>query len=427
MTEIQTALTQLPSDPGVYLYYNSTKKVIYVGKAVNLKNRVKSYFQSLAKLGPKTQALVSNIAYLETIKVESEIEALLLEAELIKRYQPRYNIELKDDKSPIYIKISTNEDFPRIYTVRREQEAGATYFGPYPSAVTAKQVLRLLRRIFPYRSCVQLPQKPCLYYHLRLCDAPCVAKISKNDYAKRIRQITTFLKGKQKQLVREIEKEMLAASEAMLFEEAATRKKQLDAIQYVTQTFKNPIAYIENPNLIEDERQKILDELAEVLSPYLGRLESLARIECYDISNIQGTNAVGAMTVAQNAVLSKKDYRKFKIRTGETPDDFRMHQEVLRRRLHHDEWPTPNLIVVDGGKGQVSATSQILTELGKDIPLIGLAKKQEEIIVKSASSFESILLPRNSKALQLLQQLRDEAHRFGITYHRQLRSKKSLS
>lgn len=425
MKPIEQGLKELPETPGVYIYYNSTKEVIYVGKAINLKNRVRSYFQKTENLGPKTQALVANIIFIDTINVESEIEALLLEAELIKLYKPRYNIELKDDKSPIYIKISTNEEIPRISTVRREELPGVTYFGPYPSAGTAKHVLRLIRKIFPYRSCQQLPKKPCLYFHLKLCDAPCVQNISTQDYIKIIKQIILFLQGKKKQLIKELEKEMLKESESLNFEEAAKIKKQLDAIQYVTQTFKKPDVYIENPNLIEDERQKALLELADYLRPYMPNIEAPQRIECYDISNFQGTNAVGAMTVATDGTINKREYRKFKIKTKNTPDDYEMHKEVLKRRLQHDEWQYPDLIVVDGGKGQLTGALEIINEMGMNIPALGIAKRNEELIVKTENGFQALSLPRNSKALHLIQHLRDESHRFGISYHRLLRSKET--
>ena len=422
-TPIKTALQSLPEDPGVYIYRNSQEEVIYVGKAINLKHRIRSYFQNTAKLGPKTEALVANIVYLETIKVESEIEALLLEAELIKTYQPRYNIELKDDKSPIYIKITTGEDFPRISTVRREQLPNTTYFGPFPSSRAAKQVLRLIRRIFPYRSCQVIPKKPCLYYHLTLCDAPCVQAVSKSDYRKRITQIILFLRGRKSQLVKDLTKEMQLASSQLQFEQAAKLKSQIDAIAYVTQTFKNPIEYIQNPNLIEDQRQDTLKELSAALSPYLPNTGTLNRIECYDISNIHGSHAVGAMTVALEGEIKKGEYRKFKIRLPDKPDDFAMHAHMLERRLAHPEWPLTDLIVVDGGKGQVTATEQIIASSGYRIPLIGIAKRIEELVIKTDTGFASVVLPRNSKVLHLIQRLRDEAHRFGITYHRQLRSK----
>lgn len=423
MVQIEQGLKELSESPGVYLYFNSSREVIYVGKAINLKNRVRSYFQKFESLGAKTQALVSNIVYIDTIQVESEIEALLLEAELIKLYKPRYNIELKDDKSPIYIKITTNEEIPRISTVRRESLPEVTYFGPYPSAATAKQVLRMIRKIFPYRSCQQLPNKPCLYFHLKLCDAPCVQQISTKDYRQVIKHITLFLQGKKKQLVKELEKELTQASEELRFEEAAKIKKQLDAIQYVTQSFKKPDVYIENPNLLEDQRHNVLLELREYLEPHLPTIAVPSRIECYDISNFQGTNAVGAMTVATDGAINKREYRKFKIKTKTTPDDYEMHKEVLRRRLGHQEWDLPDLIVVDGGKGQLSGALEVIAESGLAIPAIGIAKKMEELVIKTETGFQSLQLPRNSKALQLIQQLRDEAHRFGITYHRLLRSK----
>jgi excinuclease ABC subunit C len=424
--QVKHALAILPDKPGVYIYRNEARQVIYVGKAINLKNRVRSYFQSTEKLGPKTIALIANIDHLETLEVESEIEALLLEAELIKRYKPRYNIILKDDKSYIYIKISTNEEIPRVSTARREQLEGVTYFGPFPSAQTAKNVLKTIRRIFPYRSCKTLPKTPCLFYHLHLCQAPCAHYISPEEYKKVISQITLFLSGKRKELEKEITKEMEKASQELAFEEAAKLKKQLDEIHYITQSFRKPEEYIDNPNLKEDQRNAILDELQTHLKKYISIPNLPERIECYDISNIQGKQAVGAMVVFTGAEPDKREYRKFKIRTKDTPDDFTMMSEVLRRRFNND-WPMPDLVVIDGGKGQLQIAIETIAAAGVSVPIISLAKRLEEIFVKTDNGFESIQLPRRSKALQLLQHMRDEAHRFGIRFHRSLRSKKLLS
>jgi excinuclease ABC subunit C len=423
---VKQQVNELPDKPGIYIYRDTEKRIIYVGKAINLKNRVKSYFQSTEKLGPKTAALVANINNLEYVEVESEIEALLLEAETIKRYRPRYNIVLKDDKSYLYIKISTNEDIPRISTARRENLPGVTYFGPFPSALTAKNVLKTIRKIFPYRSCKTLPKTPCLFYHIKLCPAPCVEYISKEHYQQVVDQIILFLKGKRKLLEKEIEKKIQHASDELRFEDAARLKKQLDDMRYITQGFRRPEDYMENPNLQEDERQRTLEELKFALKEHLVLPALPQRIECYDISNTQGKQAVGAMVVFTNAEPDKREYRKFKIKTKDTPDDFSMMREVLRRRFNND-WALPDLIVIDGGKGQLQVAHEVLAELGLNLPVISLAKRLEEIFVKTGNEFVSIQLPRNAKSLRMLQYLRDEAHRFGITFHRSLRAKKLMA
>jgi excinuclease ABC subunit C len=415
----------LPDKPGVYIYRDESRKVIYVGKAINLKNRVRSYFQSTEKLGAKTIALVENIDHIEYTEVASELEALLLEAEQIKRYRPRYNIVLKDDKSYLYIKITTNEPIPRITTARDEKIDGVTYFGPFPSAQTAKNVLKTIRRIFPYRSCKTLPKTPCLFYHLKLCKAPCVGYINEENYRHEVHQISLFLGGKRKALENEIQSEMLKASEELRFEEAAKFKKQLEDIQYITQNFKRPQDYIENPNLIEDNRQQTLEELKNYLHPYLKLPQAPVRIECYDISNIQGKQAVGAMVVFSNAVPDKREYRKFKIRVKDTPDDYTMMKEMLTRRFNND-WPLPDLVVIDGGKGQLDAAHEAIGNSGIAVPIISLAKRLEEVFIKTEDGFAKLEIPRSKSSIRMLQHIRDEAHRFGITFHRSLRAKKML-
>lgn len=423
---VREQVSALPDKPGVYLYRDGEKKVIYVGKAINLKNRVRSYFQSTEKLGPKTEALVASIDAMEYIEVESEFEALLLEAELIKRYKPRYNIVLKDDKSYLYIKITTNEEIPRISTARRENLEGVTYFGPFPSAATAKNVLKTIRKIFPYRSCKTLPKTPCLFYHIKLCPAPCAQYVSADHYRNMIDQIILFLEGKRKVIERDIEKQITSAADELRFEDAARLKKQYDDLRYITQSFRRPEDYIENPNLKEDERLKTLEELRDALKEHLLLPTVPQRIECYDISNTQGKQAVGAMVVFANAEPDKREYRKFKIRTKDTPDDFSMMREVLKRRFNN-EWALPDLIVIDGGKGQLQIAHDVLNEIGLNLPVISLAKRLEEIFVKVENEFVSIQLPRRSPALRMLQYIRDEAHRFGITFHRTLRAKKTFS
>ncbi|MDQ3239045.1 MAG: excinuclease ABC subunit UvrC [bacterium] len=424
--KLKQQVEALPETPGVYIYKNTAHQIIYVGKAINLKSRVRSYFQSTEKLGPKTIALVSNIDSMENVDVESEFEALLLEAELIKLHKPRYNIVLKDDKSYLYIKITTSDTVPRISVARRENLAGVSYFGPYPSAQTAKSVLKTIRKIFPYRSCKTLPTTPCLFYHIKLCPAPCADLISIKDYKDQIKQITLFLSGKRKAVEKNIGKEMEQASVELRFEDAQKLKKQLDDITYITQSFRRPQDYIENPNLIEDQRLKTMQELHSHLVKHMLLPTLPHRIECYDISNIQGKNAVGAMVVFTDTQPDKKEYRKFKIRTKDTPDDYTMMKEVLTRRFGNS-WPTPDLIVIDGGKGQLDAAHIAMQQAGVNIPVISLAKRLEEIYIKGDNEFIKLDLERNSKALQVLQFIRDEAHRFGITFHRSLRAKKLLS
>ncbi len=462
-------LSKLPPKPGVYIFRNQQGSALYIGKAINLKNRVGSYLKKGLDLGPKTTLMVSKIKQIEHIVVESEIEALLLESDLIKRLKPKYNVQLKDDKAYKYVLISKTknqrsktssklktarpEDFAKVLTTRKPNN-GDVCFGPFPEGKIVNQVLRTLRRVFPFRDCSEAKFKryqnlsrPCLYGDLKLCPAPCVGRISPKDYQKIILQLKRFLSGKSKLVVRELEKEMEIYSKAKEFEKAALVRDRIRNYEYVRQSFRPAAEYLEHPDLLEDRRRKELAELRKVVG--IGKLE---RIEAFDISNISGQDATGSMVVFIGGESSKKDYRRFRIKKVSGISDVDMVQEVLRRRFAKTQsaklknqkalrsLPTegqvqsskpksgedksfakiPDLILIDGGKAQVAAVNEVLKEDGLDIPVLGLAKRFEEIIT---SDLEMIRIPKGSPALHLLQRLRDEAHRFALSYHRTLRSK----
>lgn len=432
-------VAKLPKVPGVYIYRNSKRKVIYVGKAISLKDRVTSYFVPGLAEGTKTKALVADIDDLSYIEVQSELEALILEAELIKRYDPKYNISLKDDKSYKYIAIKQEKVdgllLPTVSTLHvtknYKPQKSLQLFGPFPEGQTVNFVIRSIRKIFPYRDCSLAKYTkykkigaPCLYGHIGLCSAPCVGKISPDGYRKLIGDLKKYLSGDSKKVLKSFESQMFKASARHDFEEAAYYRDILHKYKYVTQKAITPGAYIENPNLVEDLREDALMELSEVI-PDLKLAPQ--RIECYDIANISGKSATASMVVALNGKLVHSEYRRFKVKTKELPDDFEMMREVLRRRFSlknlKDGWSLPDLVVVDGGSGQVSAALEVLKSLGISIPLIGLAKKFETVVYKNDEGFEEVSLSRDSKALKLLQSLRDEAHRFARRYHHLLRLK----
>ncbi len=407
--------SRIPHKPGIYIYKNDNGKILYVGKAIDLYSRVASYFNGPAN-NSKTAYLVADIADIETIIVESELEALILEANLIKKYLPPYNIRLADDKDYLYI-VVTHEDYPRIITARKQDlKKVKKYFGPFPSSRTVKQTLKQLRKIFPWCSNpVKLESnlRPCFYYHLKLCPGACVGLISKTDYQKIINRFSKFMNDQKEVLLTELNKEMEQAAQNLHFEEAARLKKMISGIQYITQTNKIT-SYLENPNFLEDQNQKAVEQLQKDL--HLSELP--IRIECYDISNFQGTDATGSMVVLINGEIDKSWYRKFKIKISGKPDDFAMHQEIMGRRLKHLEWPLPQLFLIDGGRGQVRASCKELAKKGIDVPIYGLAKQMEWLYPPHG---EVVKLPKNSLSLRLLQKIRDESHRFAITYHRKLR------
>lgn len=361
----------------------------------------------LSSLGQKTSSL-------EHIPVESEFEALLLEVLLIKKFKPKYNIRLKDDKSSLYIKI-TKEEFPRVYPARKT-EGG---FGPFPRAKTVRSVLKILRRIFPYRSCKKLPKKPCLYLELKLCPGICVnqSEKDKSSYKKTISRLKSLLEQKSKKVIRGLKKEMKESAKKENFSLAAKLRDKIFQIEYLLQKHHLPDEYLENPNLFFDIRQKELVELGKILKIKT----KIKRIEGFDISNISGTKATGGMVVFRDGEADKSLYRRFRIRLFKTPDDVAMIKEMILRRFKHPEWEFPNLIIIDGGKGQVSGTIEVLNHLGLKIPVTGLVKKIETLIVPKKNGFTEVNLPKDSQALNLLKRIRDEAHRFAKAYHLKLR------
>lgn len=547
-------LHNLPTNPGVYLHKDSEGKILYVGKAKNLKNRVRSYFQQGRPKDAKTRVLVSKIRDLEIIVTDSEVEALILENTLIKEHQPRYNILLKDDKSYPYICV-TNEQFPRVFPTRRIVRDGSKYFGPYTETKYMYIMLNLLRSLFPIRSC-QLDITPesvakgkfkvCLDYHIKKCEGPCEGLVSKEQYNRMITHAVQILKGKSRSVEKDLEQDMARLSEEMEFEKAAVVRNRLVALREYSEKQKvvstDPVDrdvlalarnekdacsvilkvrdgkligkqhyyiahseeksdadvlratferfYLESddvpdeiflPTELEDtetlaewlktkrgnkvaltvpqvgDKRKLVNMatanadflLKELELQRLKREENkdsliprpvlslqrdlrLAkpprRIECFDNSHFQGSETVSSMVVFVDGKAKKSDYRKFKIRTVEGIDDFRSMQEVVRRRYTRmiaEDLPRPDLIIIDGGKGQLSHAVEIMRELGlQDIPMIGLAKRLEEVFFPHSS--EAILLPKTSSSLKLLQQARDEAHRFAIEFHRSLRDKRTL-
>lgn len=401
-----------------------------MGKAKNLKKRVASYFSKSAHDG-KTTLLISNTQYISHILVNSEIEAFLLEATLIKKYKPYYNIKMIDDKSYPYIMISEGV-IPYISITRKKTSKKDTYFGPYPDSGSVKVVLKLLRRIFPYESVKNHSKRKCLYYHLGLC--PCVQAAPDNlgHYKKNIGYLKAFLGGKTRTVLKQLLKDQKVSSKEEKFEESAQLQKQIDSIKRITEETYDPFIYLTKPNTqLEREAKENLD-LQKLLSQYSLYIPSLKRIECYDISNFQGTNATGSMTVFINGTSTSSEYRKFKIRRPNTPNDFAMHQEVMFRRLKHlEDWGKPDLLIIDGGKGQVSSVMEVLAHLNMKIPVIGLAKKFETIIIPEKTArgfiFQEVRVPLSRPALNLARRIRDEAHRFAITYHRKLRSKNTFN
>lgn len=471
---IQKVLTA-PTNPGCYLYLDANGDVLYVGKAKNLKNRVKSYFTNYKKLDLRIQAMLQNALDIQLIIVDSEFEALILENNLIKKYSPKYNILLRDDKNFSYIKVEKPikgvRDFPRIRTTREKDDNNAIYYGPYPDTLPLKNIIKRLRRVFPYVSCnrrlVQVSQDPlkvdtnnpvpCLYYHIGLCQAPCASLVSKEEYAKNFKNIIKFLDGRKYEIIQELEKEMQVASKEMNYENAARIRDRINDIKYVTQNIKidRDVDDVIVDKLKKEQREQGINNLIVELGFPSDKLVNHTgfKIECYDISNIQGTNAVGAMTVMVDGELRPDLYRRFKIKSKKTPDDFAMLQEVLSRRFKHfllDSYKEeekdesfsvlPDLIIIDGGKGQLASTFTILKNFGlaDKVPIVGLAKREEEIFKVqwqfntddwpdlALKRFKRIYLPRKSESLFLVQRIRDEAHRFGITFHRKLRSKQMV-
>ena len=545
MFDIQEHLKTLPASPGVYIMKDKFGNVIYVGKAVSLKNRVRQYFQSSKNHSDKVRSMVKNIFSFEYIMTDSELEALILECNLIKKYKPKYNILLRDDKTYPYIKVTVNEDYPRVLKVRRILKDKAKYFGPYSNVSAVNDTIDIIRNIYPIRTCnidmdkaIKSGMRPCLNYHIKKCIGPCTGMVSKKEYMNMIDEILLFLSGKEDKLVEVLEEKMKAASMALDFEEAASYRDKISSLKDVME--KQKISNVQNDSdqdviamanfdqeacvqvffirngkvsgrenfmlegvkdsdrstilgsfikqfymsqeyipreLIVEEEFLDMEIMEEILSSkrgtavsirvpkrgdkralvlmvrknadeYLlkfddlkkkkyeksiGSLEELGklldldaknlnRIEAYDISNIQGVDSIGTMVVYTKGIKDKKEYRRFKIKTVEGPDDYASMAEVLDRRLKHGN--LPDLILLDGGKGQVSAVKKVLEENGEDIPLWGMYKDDKHRTKGLLNGEKTIELDRTTSLYRFVAGIQEEVHNYSISYHRSLRDKK---
>ncbi len=446
-------LTALPQSPGVYIFRDEHNKPLYVGKSVNINHRVRSYFQSPTELPPKTAQMVQQIITIDHLVTDSEIEALLLEVALIQAIRPRYNVMFKDDKRYKFIEVTdskrrTDDAYPVLTTTRTPNNPHSVYIGPFPDGRTVSFVLKNLRKIFGwcgYTSLQQLKQagKPCFYFHIKQCPGYCAGKISYQEYLEHMDRVILFLRGKKKQVIQELKKHMRAASDAHNFELASDYRDQIQRLEYITQDFRDPRSFLEDPVLREEHFYFARQQLRQIIGPinpaWSSWLRNLERVEAYDISNLQGTNATGSMVVFVNGYPQPADYRRFRIRSEQTPNDVRMMAEIITRRFSHtkqkpddESFSTlPQLIVIDGGKTQVRAAYHALVKQNTHLPIIGLAKRFEQIIVPviqddEITHFETVTLPHDAAALHLLQHLRDEAHRFAKKYHTLLRKKQTI-
>ena len=540
---LEEKLARLPDRPGIYIYRDAKAQVLYVGKAASLRSRVRSYFQESRPRDPKTDALVRQIRDLEYVVTDNELEALMLEANLVRKHRPRYNIILRDDKHYPFLKLTTNEEFPRLLVARRVQNDGATYYGPFYPATAMRETLKLTRQLFPLRTCAitidGTLERPCIQYSIHRCNAPCTGWETREGYAKTVREVTQFLGGRDEDLALRLTREMEEAAVETKFERAAVLRNQIQALnkvrerqkiistdevdqdvigvvrqgsdacvefffvrkgrlvgqeafffdrvagwadgeilsafvrqfygkvvapapeilvsedlpeaelttewlstlagrrvqivvpqrgprrEFVAMAEANAAIALQNHLLSRDDRQQVvLEELRRALT--LPGLPN--RIEGYDISHVQGSEQVGSLVVWENGSMKKEDYKRFRIKTVAGADDFAALAEVLTRRFARaleQGTPLPDLVLIDGGRGQLNVGLKVLQELGLDyLPVVALAKQQEEVYV--GESLHPLVLDPTSPALHTLQKIRDEAHRFAITYHKKLRSKRTL-
>ena len=396
--QLISKIKKFPDTPGVYIMRDSRRRPLYIGKASSLRRRVISYFQRPQET--RIEQMLAQVSNIDLQKTDSVIEALFLENDLIKKYQPKYNVRLKDDKTFLGIFI-TKEDWPRIFPARITQKLPkGEFYGPFPSANQVREALQIIRKIFPFRvSCTPLSGKACFEYHLGMCPGVCAGKVSRKDYQKTIHQIKLFLRGKKKRVIKELEKEMKQAAKDMEFEKAAKLRDKIFALRH-----------IQDVALIQEEDLRHPEDIP-------------ARIEAYDVSNIHGAFAVGSMVVFTEGLMDKSQYRKLKIQISKSwkkgADDIAAFKEILSRRLNHTEWSYPDLILVDGGKGQVNGALEILRARRLNIPVVGIAK--------GAERNKDEVIGANNLAVdkKLLLRIRDEAHRFAIQYYR-LRHRKNL-
>lgn len=436
-------MKELPKEPGVYFHKNKAGEIIYIGKAARLNNRVRQYFQKSRARDPKTEALVSEIYDTEWMVVDSELEALFLEAEMVRRYMPQYNILLRDDKALSYIRISYDSDYPTVSTTRRPLDDGARYFGPYFSTYGTRQALKIMRRIFPYATRKIGGQKRAtLHYHLGLDPGLEEGKTSLQEYRANLRKLMAVIEGKRTAVIKELEREMKQAAKAQEFEKAAKIRNQLFHLNNL-----NKQVIFSDKEFLDISKDHALNELVELLElPAFPR-----RIEGFDISHMQGSDVVASMVVFTNGVSNKGEYRKFKTRKDQNNDFYNMNETISRRLSEKNikQWDLPDLVLIDGGKGQLDAAIKARDEKGqKTVPFIGLAKREEQIIIKTNSSnvacnakalhklngileqsenYMILTIPHNSNLIKLLQRIRDESHRFAVSYHSTLKQKRSTA
>jgi excinuclease ABC subunit C len=440
---LEAKLALLPKDPGVYFHKDKTGQIIYVGKAANLRNRVRQYFQTSRYQDAKTDALVAEIVDVEWITVDSEIDALFLEAEQIRRYLPKYNILLRDDKSSSYVRIDYDSLHPTVTITHRPLDDGAQYYGPYYNSQAVKRALKYLRKAFPYSTHLSnIPKRACLLYQIGLCPGLEENKTSLQEYRHNLKKLIMYLKGERIKLVRQAEKEMQAYAKTGRFEEAAVARNQLFALKGLSK------------QIIFSDREFMdisKDQGLAGLTDLLGLKKVPRRIEGYDISHMSGTDTVASMVVFTNGIPDKAAYRKFKMRIPGN-DDFAHMNETIGRRLsekNRKDWGLPDVFLIDGGKGQLTAALRARDEAGcNHIPMIGLAKREEEIVIHRDLStlelnraqvikdnalltqddqFIKVLLPKSSHIVKLLQRIRDESHRFAVSYHSVLKEKRQTS
>lgn len=440
--QLQEKLKTLPDTPGVYFHKDNAGEIIYVGKAAVLKNRVRQYFQKSRRRDPKTEALIAEIADTDWTPVETELDALFLEAEMVRRYLPRFNILLRDDKSSVYVRITYDDPYPSVSFTHRPLDDKAKYFGPYFNGFEVKRALRSLRRVFPYSThTTTMPKRACLQYHLGLCPGLEEHKTSLNDYRATLRQLMRYMRGERQQIIDRLEHDMKRAAKRQQFEEAASLRNKYYALKALSKQI-----IFSDREFIDISKDRGLQGLADLLG-----LHSVPRrIEGYDISHMQGTDTVASMVVFTNGIPDKAEYRKFKMRIPGN-DDFAHMNEVIRRRLseqHQKDWGLPDLFLIDGGKGQLGAATAARDLVDVKRPMIGLAKREEEIVVHESKSqvvvsqselhkqqalthdsgeFSLILLPKNSDVVKLLQRIRDESHRFAVSYHSVLKQKRQTT
>jgi excinuclease ABC subunit C len=434
---LKDKLASLPKTPGVYFHKNKAGEIIYVGKAAVLRNRVRQYFQTSRYRDPKTEVLIQEIYDTDWIEVENEIEALFLEAEMVRRYQPQYNILLRDDKSVAYVRINTRDTAPSVTITRRPLDDGADYFGPFLNAGPVRKALKYLRKIFPYSTHTNLPDRGCLQYHLGLCPGPETSAYNRPEYLKNLKKLVLYLHGERVKVTNELEKEMIAAAEQQHFELAAIMRNKLRALK----SLQTRIVFSDRENLDLSKDHALFD-----ITQLLTLTKPPRRIEGFDISHMSGTDTVASMVVFTNGIADKSAYRKFKMRIPGNDDFAHMH-EVISRRLSENNvkmWGKPDLFLIDGGKGQLGAAIKARDELGFTIPMIGLAKKFEEIVIHKEHSnltindvhlvklkgfradesddFVRLDLPNTSHLVKFLQRIRDESHRFAVSYHTVLKT-----